>query len=700
MPDHFRELFRQYAIRDAEICAEYTVRMIRLYQEKTGKFCMPVTLTAIGVDMIGKYWKDQGIDPLEIVGKEQVTQKFWSKKHNRYQTIKKTVDIKKLYWHLDFLTECYHGGRNEQFWFGPAFEGLWYDYDLSSAYPSAMALIGRPDWNKIRSIRSSAELFGFKHTDLAFANVDFEFPEDVRFPVLPVRTEGGLVFPRKGNSSTHISEILLAKSLGAKINMIEGRYIPSERHGDWSRGIDRPKRPFEGFTKYCIDQRRQYPKKTLENLFWKELVNSTYGKTAQGLRERRVYDLRDMNTKRLEPSKITNPAFASFITAFCRATLGEIMNNLPDDVAVFSVTTDGFLTTATDEQMHEAASETLGKYYMSARSVLTDDEAVYETKHIIRKPLGWRTRAQATLEVSKPEDWVDTGIVPKEDERIVLAKGGIRLPDRVSKAGENEQIIRLFFDRKPTDKLNMTLGMGIREMYEQGIDFVDKDLERSLSMEFDWKRKPKSIGVAKGSTYTGLNYNHLFFSTDPWDNVDQFNQTRSIWEKYNQTSRHCLKTLEDYERFAIFLESQLSAEGEAGRYLRKQEGELKRLRQQIVIAWSMRRAGTHMLKPHAFQRKNLFPTYRFKARELAEILNDELGIPCIEIDVSNGKKKKVFIPHQVPNTLLTRSKLRSVKLKLFPELVVEEFLTKRADFNLDPVPEDQDPIVMMMINRS
>ena len=80
------------------------------------------------------------------------------------------------------------------------------------------------------------------------------------------------------------------------------------------------------------------------------------------------------------------------------------MNRLPEDVAIFSVTTDGFLTTATDEQMKAAARDTLSKYYMSARQALTGDESVYEVKHLIRKPLGWRTRAQATLMRSEASD--------------------------------------------------------------------------------------------------------------------------------------------------------------------------------------------------------------------------------------------------------------------------------------------------------
>ena len=156
--EHDWDTFEKYAIRDAEICTQYTRKMIRLYQERTGKFRMPVTLTSIGVDLIKQFWKDQGVSPLEIVGKEEIKEKYWSKRFGRYQTKKKVVYLKKIHWSLDFFTECYHGGRNEQFWFGPAFDSVWYDYDLSSAYPSAMALIGRPDWDKCRPIRDTEEL--------------------------------------------------------------------------------------------------------------------------------------------------------------------------------------------------------------------------------------------------------------------------------------------------------------------------------------------------------------------------------------------------------------------------------------------------------------------------------------------------------------------------------------------------------------
>ncbi|WP_254054880.1 DNA polymerase [Pseudophaeobacter sp. EL27] len=678
------DLFREYAIRDAEICDQYTTRIIRMYFERTGRFKLPVTLTSIGVDLIQEFWKSQGLDPLAVVAKEEVVEKYWSKKKERFQTRKRTVSTKKMHWNEDFFTECYHGGRNEQFWFGPAPEGVWYDYDLSSAYPSGMAIIGNPHWDTIRAIKSTEELLtNFEPDDLAYANVDFEFPEDVRYPVLPVRTENGLLFPRKGNSTTHISEILLAKRLGCKIDLVEGRQIDSDRIISRTEEFSPAKRPFSGFARNCIAERSKYPKKSLDNLFWKELVNSTYGKTAQGLRERRIYDLRDAETKPLQPSKITNPVYAAFITAFCRGVLGEIMNALPPEVQIFSVTTDGFLTTATDEQMQAAAFGPLGRRYLDSRRRLAGEWGIYEIKHVIRQPVGWRTRGQATLQPSQSTDWEGTGMTPKEDEKVVLAKGGIKLDAMLSKKEQNDEILRLFFDRKPTDTMVVKLGAGIREMYEQGMDFVDKTMNKRLSMEFDWKRRPYSAGDVKVPSSGKQTYDHLAFSTQVWDSVDQFNTVRAIWSDYNKQAPHCLKTLEDYQAWAEYFEGKLAAQGEAGAYLAKDDGILKRVRRDLIIAHKLRKAGTHVLKPHAFGNTKIFPTYRLKSQELADILNDDLGIPCSKFDVDNAKKKTAFIPHQVPNCVEAVTVLRKAKRYLFPQLDIDQFLTPKAAFNLD-----------------
>jgi hypothetical protein len=190
----------------------------------------------------------------------------------------------------------------------------------------------------------------------------------------------------------------------------------------------------------------------------------------------------------------------------------------------------------------------------------------------------------------------------------------------------------------------------------------------------------------------------LFFSTTPWENVEQFTKTREIWEQYNHTDRHCLKSLEDLDLFISFHESQLSLANGVGKYLRKEDGDLKRLRQQLIVAYELRKAGTHKLKPQAFKRSNIFPTYKLKAREVADIFENELGIPCSKLDVDNGRKKTIFLPNQVPNTEAVRLKLSMLKRHLFPELRPEEFLSQKSGFDLKTVPIDQCPLASRMVS--
>ena len=92
----------------------------------------------------------------------------------------KEVFKDKVSWKCDFVTEGYHGGRNEQFCFGVSDEAEWFDWDLSSAYPTAMNLIGYPDWDNIKFIDTKEELLDYPANSLTFASVRFKFPDDVR----------------------------------------------------------------------------------------------------------------------------------------------------------------------------------------------------------------------------------------------------------------------------------------------------------------------------------------------------------------------------------------------------------------------------------------------------------------------------------------------------------------------------------------
>jgi hypothetical protein len=604
------DLFEQYALNDAVICVRYADRMIEQSRTLLGKPKLPATLTSIGVDLLWKAWQRSGKSyPLQVLGKEEVWERQFNKRLGYFQTTKRVVDLRQVSWHSPLATECYHGGRNEQFWFGPAFEDDWTDYDLSSAYPTAMGLIRKPDWTKSFV---TTRLSDFQPHTLGVANVEFEFPENVRFPVIPVRTDNGLVFPRKGISDCASPEIALALSLGAKLKIRHGVVVPYASD----------EAVFGDFIADCIRKRSSFPKGSLENLFWKELSNAAYGKTAQGLREKRVFDLRDRSTKPLPPSKITNPFFASFITSFVRAVLGEIINGLPEATCVFSCTTDGFLSNATEDDIAVATKGALVALYRQSRERLTGDPTVLEIKHRIRQPLGWRTRGQATL---KPGTHADAG-----SANYVLAKGGIRLPVFIEDTAlENAEIVRLFLNRSPSDTITMRLKTGVRDIVTFDADLVDKVLTKRLSMEFDWKRKPRAVTQS-------IAPEHVAFSTVPWATVDEFILMRRYWEEFAIQTPFCLKSVQDFRQLATFVLTQ-SALGKAdAKYIRRDGGDIKRLRQSLGAAWRHSKAGLD------WQQDGM------SNADFAVLLSD-IGIPCTRADVENAARKP-FAPKKCPPT--------------------------------------------------
>lgn len=627
------QVYKDYALMDATICVRYIERIIEQYELTTGKRKVPVTLTSIGVDLLLKSWhEDLQLDYLDVLGKEIVKERIFDKRRNYYVVKKVEVNVEELNNRLAMLTECYHGGRNEQYWFGPGFEDDWIDLDLSSAYPTAMSLIGMPDW---KAMRETKELSDFTPTTLGFAWINFKFPESIRYPSIPVRTNNGLVFPQEGTAYCAAPEIFGALQLGCEIEIRLGIIVPTN-----------PKvRVFGEFIRKCLDKRMQAGSKTLEGLFWKEISNSTYGKTAQGLNKKRVYDMRERSVKQLPPSRITNPCFAAYITSYVRALLGEIMNSIPNDKMVFSCTTDGFLTNVSQEEIPRLESGPLAKIYALARQDLAGDMKILEIKHSIRRPLGWRTRGQATL---KAHDHL-----VEDDKGIVLAKGGIfTRPESETNLQRNREVVDLFFSRTPESVIRVESLTGIRDIVEFDADLVGKDINKRLSMEYDWKRQPFDISVCD-------EYGHIHFNTRPWKSITQFVKVRDLWDEYTKGSPQCLKSLDDFERFADSVECK-GLDDQSSKYLRKKDPDLHRLRQSLCEAWHFSEAGIQKTKD-------------MSAQAFAELL-DSIGIPCKRSDVENARRgKSAFVPNMVPSTQRVRESLIKLRAR-FPKLMESRIL--------------------------
>ena len=162
--------------------------------------------------------------PLEMLGLKPVRDskyvKSKDKKSSHYRRVAKIVEENFRAWQTSFVTDCYHGGRNEQFFFGAGKSGHWFDYDLRSAYPTSMGVMGKPDWKNIHEVQDPDFWKKVKADDLAFFHIEFEFPENTRYPVLSVRTEYGLVYPLKGTTCCAAPEIVVARNIGAQIKQI------------------------------------------------------------------------------------------------------------------------------------------------------------------------------------------------------------------------------------------------------------------------------------------------------------------------------------------------------------------------------------------------------------------------------------------------------------------------------------------------
>jgi hypothetical protein len=642
--DNLWPLFREYALLDAEISALYFERTMELARSITGTDRIPTALSNIGPQLLVAEWESRlpPIDRLAMIGKEKHKEEIWNDATGGFFTKTSEVYLEELFHHIDFVTNCFHGGRGEQMAFGPSEEDDFTDYDLAAAYPTAMSMLAEPIWSSIRPTRDPEDL---RLGRFAFAWIGFKFPESVRYPTLPVRTANGLICPTAGFSYCCAPEIDPPRNLGAEIKLKHAIVI------DTTEDL-----PFFHFVKRSVRLRKEATTE-LEKAFWKEVTNSCYGKTAQGLRSKRVFNLKSLNTKRVPESIITNPFFAAYITSLVRAVIGEIMNAIPSDKTVFSVTTDGFLTNATPEEIGWAATGPVASAFSQTRQRFTGSAEIIAKKHAVKRLLGIRTRGQATLKRG----------VGNDSKGIVLAKAGIKTPTHTTtQAEQNDYIVKEFFNRQPGRRFPVDALTSLREIMLFNADLVMKRIERSISMEYDFKRCP--VGARNAAVdYCGAAHNHLAFTTKPWKTVEEFKDTRQIWksfaytrvvfkdEKGKQKTRRvqvrCLKTLGDFRAFAYFRDTRVSVKGKSRAYLRS---DLSRLRLNLCRAYQQGEAGLEGQKTRMSARQfaDLLNSCGFEGKDAVTTHNVEYGL------------RKAFDYHGTPPTDAVRRVLRRLVVNI------------------------------------
>lgn len=520
-----KDAFEAYAINDAVISLEYGLRMNQLASE-LGLKRLPLTLAGFGIPLLRKDAARAGIRLDNAIGVETRKKTVFSEKSGRYRTVKSKAPAFRRQINEEFAAVGYHGGRSEAFCFGPTRRGDYRDYDLPAAYTTAMCLLRPLNFD---GYMHSRNIDDFAIETMGIARVKFSFPPQTRFPCLPVRADGNLYFPLNGESICTAPEIVAARNLNAEIEILDGLTIPPLGE----------ELIFANFTKLVQERRASVLKGSMEELVWKEIGNSLYGKLAQGVHQKRIFDPRQGRMDSMPSSAVTSAWHAAFVTGFIRALLGEILNCLPASRSVISVTTDGFLTDATLEEI--PASGPLAHAFINIRRKVFQSETFLEEKHRVAQLVSMKTRGQITIE----------GI---EGYAEVLAKAGVK-PD-VPKELHNSYMLRLFLNRQPGQKHSSASLVGLQEMWRTESDLVALQRETRLNLEYDFKRKP--VRPVEVEFPGGC---HLAFDSEPWATVDDALHARARFSGWSRGHHRVLKTLSDYQAWDFYYSGGRAAKG-------------------------------------------------------------------------------------------------------------------------------------------
>lgn len=515
--------FEAYALRDAEIAVRYALQVRNFCARELMIDRVPATIGAMAVSRFTKTLKENNMSPEVCLGTHIKTRELWLTEKQAFRTIKNPASVPSRELFETFPINCYHGGRNECFMMGVTPSDHWYDYDLAGAYTTGLLDILTPDYGNIRLSKNPDDYCG--HV-MGFVLVTFRFPESVPYPSLPVRTDQyGLFFPLSGESWATAPEIELALSLGAEMTIHNGIIVPwicdTSPHNSESTSVFLP------FVQQVRENRNRHIKGSLEEKFWKEIGNSLYGKLAQGLRAKTAFDTARGLNRSLPPSSVTQPFFAAHVTGFIRAVVGELMNALPSDSSVVSVTTDGFLTNCPLDKIN--MSGPLSSRFQSLCDIVDPGSSMLTCKHEVSQLIAMKTRGQLTYRAI-------------QGKPVVHARAGVKPPADIPRSDYNDYMVDLYLNRLPGQTLSRSTLISTREMWLSESDLVSREQDIRLNLEFDFKRQPVQPAMNEG---------HLLMSSRPWDNMEEALQQRSLFDDWRQT--HTLKTLADWDDWCDFL---------------------------------------------------------------------------------------------------------------------------------------------------
>ena len=323
----------------------------------------------------------------------------------------------------------------------------------------------------------------------------------------------------------------MALDQGAQLEVQAGVYVP------WASD----KRPFLQFTHRIAELRESYAKGSALERVAKEVGNSLYGKVAQGVANmrgdrgscagdrRRQFNAREGKMEDLDPSKITQPLLAAFITGLVRAVLSEMLARLPRHTNVLTATTDGFWSDAQPAQLDNTGP--LVSLFSKLREMATGDPIPIEVKDEAAVAIVMKTRGAFA---TKPFDLAEPG-------KPILARAGTRLEKKFDDPwNECRELEALYRDRHFDLKLTQRRMINLRLQWLTELDLVDNEQEVRVNLDYDLKRRPIEVTDVNGV---------ICFRTEAWQTIEEFNEHRNAFENWRPKKRRVLRTAQDWHDF-------------------------------------------------------------------------------------------------------------------------------------------------------
>lgn len=575
--------FLEYGIQDCVVPLEY------LGMVWGDNIEPPVTLSGGGASAVragvGRYWGignaaelTARLQGLVAIDREDVVDDDPHKLQYYVQRELQPIDGHAGMLHFG-AAQAFHGGLNTCPIVG-YYKDLTIDVDAQNAYPTAMAMVVDPDF-EAGAISRIVEDHTFTEGDFPrgfatglVAYCEWEFPEHVQHPCLPVSYKGSVLYPRTsrglgsslgvGMDGTNFQaafegvwlmgpEILLAVKLGARVRCQVGYFTSVYKvGGEDSRAL---RSALRMMVEDRVRAKKKHGKKSLQELVIKVATNSVYGKLAQDVSDRSAWDSWVQEMENIGGSAITSPYHASMTTSIVRAQLLAVANQVAD---VYSITTDGFITGRAVAEIEALDLYGLASELRDARECLTGDPGIWEVKHSQNDLLNLTTR----------------GNVSREDGGV-LAKAGIKVPEGIERGSIEERV--WFFDAAVSREGKVTFSYTdfpkFRDLSHatRRKDFIAGEVVKRVSLDYDLKRKPRFETMrAVMVNHGGRAYEVACFETEPWDSVVDYKRAKDIAKHIVKqrpgTSEAdgvegCLRTVDEWRDFQRRYEARKRAAG-------------------------------------------------------------------------------------------------------------------------------------------